>query len=82
MKHIKNWKTVNTIFKAYCEQHRNDALAESWRERLDAADKAPKISELFIKVKYRRGREGITAKTWRVCRDTREPEIQGHSERG
>lgn len=61
MKHIKNWKAANDLFKDYCEQHRNDALTESWRERLDAADKAPKIKEIFVKVKYRRGHEGISA---------------------
>lgn len=71
MKHIKNWKAVNTAFKAYCNENRNDALADSWRERLDAADKAPKITEIKIRVLYRRGREGVnaTATLWLTMED-------------
>lgn len=60
MEHIKNWRAVNNLFKNYCKQH-NDAMADSWRERLDAADKAPRILEFFIKVKYNRGHYGVNA---------------------
>jgi hypothetical protein len=70
MEHIKNWRATNNLFKNYCKQH-NDAMADSWRERLDAADKAPKITEIKIRVLYRRGHEGVnaTATLWLTMED-------------